>query len=72
MTDISPCSGGANIQGKLARSAGGDEHSFQGAGFFPKERQSRHSREGGNPVIPQSTGLCAWMPAFAGTTNGRN
>ncbi|MSQ48498.1 MAG: hypothetical protein EXR78_08995 [Deltaproteobacteria bacterium] len=38
-------------------------------GFSPHEEQSRHSRAGGNPEPSQSTRLCAWMPACAGTTD---
>jgi len=33
------------------------------ARFLPKEEQSRHSREGGNPAIPHDTEHSAWMPA---------
>ncbi len=43
-----------------------------GVGLLPKDEQSRHSRAGRNPGIPQSTGHCAWMPACAGTTDQRN
>ena len=42
---------------------------LSGVGFLPKEEQSRHSRAGGNPDIPQYTGQSAWMPACAGKTD---
>lgn len=39
-----------------------------GERLFPREQQSCHSREGGNPVLSHDTGLSAWTPALAGTT----
>ena len=45
---------------------------LSGVDFSPQEERRRHSRAGGNPEIPQSTGLCAWMPACAGTTDRSN
>jgi hypothetical protein len=41
-------------------------------GFLPKEEQSRHARERGNPEIPHYPGHRAWMPACAGMTDRRN
>jgi len=45
---------------------------LSGVGFLPKEEQSRHARESGNPEIPHYTGQSAWMPACAGMTGRRN
>ena len=45
---------------------------LSGVGFLPKEEQSRHSRESGNPEIPPYTGQSAWMPACAGMTDRRD
>ena len=43
---------------------------LSGVGFSPQEEQSRHSRAGGNPVIPQSTGSAPGYPSARARRTG--
>jgi len=57
---------------RAAESEPTGDRELSGVGFLPKEEQSRHSRESGNPEIPHDTGQSAWMPACAGMTDQSN